>query len=129
MPHILIVDDDADTCELLGRLLVRNGYTVECAHNGWEALLEVDRRGFDLILLDIMMPGLDGPKFLNILRGHTSGCSIPVLIVTALDRGEAEQRLRGGSTQGLLEKKGDGFYEDLLRSVQLIVGSGGTPMN
>ena len=129
MPHILIVDDEADTCDLLGRFLVRHGYTVECAHNGWEALLEVDRRGFDLILLDIMMPGLDGPKFLNILRGHASGSSIPVLVVTALDRGEAEQRLRDGSAQGVVEKKGHTFYDDLLEGVRMIVGSGGAPMN
>ena len=122
MAHILVVDDEPDTRDVLGRLLSRHGYTIEYAANGWEALLEIDRRGFDLILLDIMMPGLDGAKFLEILRGYAARSTTPVVIVTALDQPEAMARIGGNSTQGIVEKKGERFYDELIERIRMVIG-------
>ena len=125
---ILVVDDEPDTRDVLGRVLTRRGYGVEYAANGWEALLEIDRRDFDLILLDIMMPGLDGAKFLEILRGYAARSKTPVLIVTALDRPEALARIGASRAQGIIEKKGDRFYDELIKRVELVIGPpGGAP--
>jgi CheY-like chemotaxis protein len=122
MAQILIVDDEPDTRDVLGRLLTLHGYSVEFAANGWEALLEIDRIGYDLILLDIMMPGLDGAKFLEILRSYASRSTTPVVIVTALDRREAMARIHPNPTQGIIEKKGAGFYDELIDRVRMIIG-------
>ena len=122
MAHILIVDDEPDTRDVLGRVLTKHGYTVDYAANGWEALLEIDRRGFDLILLDIMMPGLDGAKFLEILRGYAARSTTPVVIVTALDRPEALARIGRNPAQGIVEKKGAGFYDELLKRIEVVIG-------
>jgi two-component system, sensor histidine kinase and response regulator len=122
MARILIVEDDADTQYLLGQVLERQGYHVTNASNGWEALLEVDKSAFDLILLDIMMPGLDGAKFLSILRNYAARSAVPVLIVTALDRSEALARIRPHAPDGVVEKKGDDFFDDLLTRVQKLLG-------
>ena len=129
MARILIVEDDADTQYLLGQVLERQGYQVTTAANGWEALLQVDQGTFDLILLDLMMPGLDGAKFLSILRNYAARSAVPVLIVTALDRGEALARIRPHTPDGLVEKKGDDFFDDLLQRVQKILGPAGGTVN
>ena len=64
MPSILLVDDDPNFTELLSRFLQEQGYNLYTAANGWEALLVLDQQAIDLILLDVMMPGMDGITFL-----------------------------------------------------------------
>jgi DNA-binding response OmpR family regulator len=122
MAQILIVDDEPDTRDVLGRVLTKHGYQVEYAANGWEALLEIDRIGYDLILLDIMMPGLDGAKFLQILRSYASRSTTPVVIVTALDKREAMARIAPNPTQGIIEKKGAHYYDELIKRVETVIG-------
>jgi CheY-like chemotaxis protein len=124
MPLLLIVDDDPDTRSVLGGILTRHGYTVEYASNGWEALLQVDRERYDLILLDIMMPGLDGGKFLTILRNYGRRGATPVVVVTALNATEAASRISPNVAHGIIEKKGGDFYDRMVGQVELIVGEG-----
>src|SRR3954469_8334281 len=84
MARILVVDDDADHCELVSKLLQKSGYETASAANGWEALIALDNGTFDLVLLDLMMPGMDGATFLNILRHDERRKNLPVLVVSAL---------------------------------------------
>ena len=78
---ILIADDDRNICELLRMYLEKDGFSVVIAGNGEEALQKFDEEEPDLLLLDVMMPRMDGYEFTKELRG--AGCEIPILMVTA----------------------------------------------
>lgn len=92
MASVLIVDDDADSAEILSRYLLRIGHTPVTATNGWEALLKLDANQIDLVLLDLSMPGMDGATFLNILRNDRRRSSLPVILVTALQDNQLFQK-------------------------------------
>ena len=81
MFHILVVDDDKNTRRLLQAVLEREKYTVSLAENGEDALDVLDREHIDLIVLDIMMPKMDGYEFTKTLR--ESGSEMPILMVSA----------------------------------------------
>ena len=78
---VLIVEDDKNACKLMEAVLTRYGYEPHVAHNGLEALEVLDRKHVDLIILDVMMPRMDGYEFTNTLR--MAGNTIPILMVTA----------------------------------------------
>lgn len=80
---ILVVDDDAPILRMLGRTLAAEGYRVETAADGGEALAAVERSTPDLVVLDVGLPGLDGLAVCRRLRGK--GLATPVLLLTARD--------------------------------------------
>lgn len=82
---LLIVDDNAMNRDMLARRLEREGYQTEVAQDGQQALNKIVERPFDLVLLDIMMPVLDGMTVLRMLRKTYSVCELPVIMVTAKD--------------------------------------------
>jgi two-component system, OmpR family, response regulator CpxR len=88
--HILLVDDDAELCSLLSEFLRREGFDVECAHEGHSGLEKAGQPGVDLVVLDVMLPGLDGFEILRRLRQHSK---VPVIMLTA--RGEDVDRIVG----------------------------------
>ena len=81
MFHILVVDDDKSTRMFLSAVLKKNGYTVSTACNGEEALELMDKEHIDLVVLDIMMPKMDGYEFTSILREAQN--NLPILMVSA----------------------------------------------
>src|SRR5438045_6805500 len=81
--HILIVDDDPRITDLLRRVLAYEGYSVATAASGNEALNRTLERPPDLIVLDIMLPGLDGLEVAQRLRA--AGDNVPILMLTARD--------------------------------------------
>jgi|SRR5687767_15796905 len=121
MGRILIVDDDPDFAEALGRILALCGHRTETVSNGWEALIATDASRFDLIILDLMMPGMDGATFLNILRKAANTHAVPVLIVTALSHEDAAPRLKSALVNGVFTKGAD-LIDDLLAQVNRILG-------
>lgn len=90
MRRILIVEDDLDISELLSAWLTEAGYETVEVHDGLEALDAFSAGGFDLVLLDLMLPRMDGFEVCEWIRQR---CGIPIIMLTALDA-EAEQ-LRG----------------------------------
>ncbi len=88
--RLLIVDDDVELCSLLKEFLEREGYNVQCVHEGHGALDLAQQGGFDLIILDVMLPGLDGFEILKRLRLSSR---VPVLMLTA--RGQDVDRIVG----------------------------------
>jgi len=84
MFHILVVEDNANTRKLMEAVLIQNGYQPILAKDGIEALEILDRKHVDLIVLDIMMPRMDGYEFTRTLR--ESGCELPILMVTAKEK-------------------------------------------
>ncbi len=83
--HMLVVDDIAENRDVLGRRLEREGYRVTMAANGREALERVTADAFDLILLDVLMPEMDGYQVLVALKDDPVTRDIPVIMVSALD--------------------------------------------
>ncbi len=83
MFQILVVEDDANTARLMRAVLKHAGYSVYSAANGLESLELTDRQHIDLILLDVMMPVMDGYEFAEQLR--SGGDNTPILMVTAKD--------------------------------------------
>lgn len=81
MFHIMVVEDDLNTRKLMKTVLEQNGYEPVLAKDGEEGLELLDRVQVDLIVLDIMMPAMDGYEFTEILR--SGGWNIPILMVTA----------------------------------------------
>lgn len=90
MFHILVVEDNADMRELFCTVLSDSGYHCLPASNGLDALEIMDREYVDLIVADIMMPGMDGYELTKTLRD--TKCEIPILMVTAKDQFEDMQR-------------------------------------
>ncbi len=84
---VLVVDDEADLRKLVQTCLeVVNGWQVVAAASGFEALEAAQNQQLDLILLDLMMPGMDGLTTLQQLRSHESTRQIPVVLLTAKGR-------------------------------------------
>lgn len=90
MNHLLLVDDDAGLSELLKELLELEGFTLTLAHDGAEGLSKAKTGEFDLILLDVMLPKMNGFEVLKNLRAHKQ---TPVLMLTA--RGDDIDRVVG----------------------------------
>jgi diguanylate cyclase (GGDEF)-like protein len=82
-PRILIVDDISDNRTILTRRFQRRGFDVVEADNGLTAIELIDKEPFDLILLDVMMPGIDGIETLKRIRNQRSASALPVIMVTA----------------------------------------------
>jgi two-component system phosphate regulon response regulator OmpR len=89
-PHLLVVDDDTRIRALLSRFLQDNGYRITMAEHAAEARQRLTAFAFDMIILDVMMPGEDGFSFARWLRDESD---IPILMLTA--RSEVDDRLQG----------------------------------
>src|SRR6056300_891673 len=90
-PHVLIVDDDTRIRQLLRKYLSDNGYRASTAADAREASEKMDTLSFDLLVLDVMMPGITGVEFTEKLRKEDN--SVPILLLTA--RAEVEHRIEG----------------------------------
>ena len=96
MPRILVIDDDPGLIRLLRRSLAYEGFTVDTAASGVEGLTRARERYPDLVILDVMMPGLDGLEVLGRLRAGDP--HLPVLLLTARDAPADQVRgLEGGA--------------------------------
>jgi PAS domain S-box-containing protein len=119
---VLVVEDDADTRDMLQRLLTRENWAVTEATNGRVALERMAESQPELILLDLMMPEMDGFAFLEALRQQDAWRSIPVVVVTAIDlTPEDRQRLNGYVEQIL--QKGAYSREELLHEIYHLVAA------
>ncbi len=91
--RVLIIDDDPNTLEILRRWLSREGYDIVSADNGSAGLETLAGGAVDVIVLDVMMPGMDGLQVCEHLRDNPAWRSIPVVLLTAKD--DIETRSRG----------------------------------
>jgi len=110
--RVLVVDDDPDMAGYLAHLLQREGLTVEMASDGESALVRVMTAPPDLLLLDVMMPGLSGFDVCRQLKGDESTALIPIVLVTALE--DSESRVRG------IEAGADDFLSKPVKREELI---------
>lgn len=82
MARILIVDDNCDSGEGLAKVFRTFGHEVTCVPNGREALAHVLHQTPDVVLLDLLMPDMDGPSFLQVVRLYLRMHSLPVVVLT-----------------------------------------------
>jgi signal transduction histidine kinase/DNA-binding response OmpR family regulator len=117
---VLIVDDDGDIRRLLRQLLERDGYKVAEAENGREALAVLPEIAPGLILLDLMMPEMDGFEFVIELRRHERWRQIPVIVITARDLSAEDRQRLNGYVEKVLQK-GSYSRDALLAEVRELV--------
>jgi len=111
-PCILVVDDTADNAKLLVDLPESHGYQVTSSASGPEALAALSREPCDLVLLDVIMPEMDGYEVCRMIRQHTRFATLPVVMVTALDA--KEERVKG------LEAGADDFLSRPINHPELL---------
>jgi len=119
---VLVVDDDAEVRQLLRRMLESEGFAVMKAENGRVALERLRGEAPSLILLDLMMPEMDGFEFVAELRRHESWHTIPVVVITARDLSRDDRDRLNGHVEKVLQK---GAYDrdQLLAEVRELVAS------
>jgi len=111
--RLLVVDDNPANRDMLSRRLERDGHTVATAADGHEALVRIAADTFDLILLDIMMPGMDGITALEHIKADPSRRHLPVIMISALDELEIVVRCIERGAEDYLPKP---FNPTLLRA-------------
>ena len=117
MFHILVVDDDKNTRRLLQAVLERENYTVTTAGNGEDALAVMDREHIDLVVLDVMMPRMDGYEFTSLLRSTNN--ELPILMVTARQLPEDKKQGFLVGTDDYMTKPVD--EEDMLLRIKALL--------
>ncbi len=118
--QVLVVDDDPKTRDMLRRTLQKAGCTVAEAASGSEAIEALERAKPALILLDLMMPGMDGFEVLERLHGDEAWREVPVIIVTAKDLTREDVDRLNGRVVKVLQK---GAYQrrDLVRDIHAMI--------
>jgi adenylate cyclase len=111
--RILVVDDNASNRDLLSRRLQREGYRVTSVEGGAAALTMIAAEGFDLVLLDLMMPGMSGFEVLSRLKADGATRHIPVIMISALDELDSTVRCIEAGAEDYLPKP---FNPVLLRA-------------
>ncbi len=102
--NILLVDDDRQTRLKLTRTLEAQGHTVSAVDSGRAALESLATESFDLILLDILMPEVDGFEVLRTLKADAQLSDIPVIVVSALEDTQSEEKSRQLGAHGYITK-------------------------
>ena len=102
--RILIVDDDPRLLHIVAMYLSIEGYEVATAENGEDGLAKVEARPPDLVILDIMMPGMDGIETCRRIRAHAPSARVPILMFSALSGDDDIERARLAGANHLITK-------------------------
>jgi CheY-like chemotaxis protein len=121
MKKILIIEDHAEVREPLARLLKMEGYQTLAAGNGTDALKILASQPVDLLLLDLMMPRMDGLALMENLRRHSALRTIPILVLTGVIEGSSLARARELATAGVLFKSRF-TVEELFARIREVLG-------
>ena len=116
MTQILYVEDDDAAREALTRVLVAAGHKVVGVPNGRDALMEVLQRRPSVVLLDLCLPEMDGPSFLEVLRSYLRVRSLPVVVLTGLGDSPMIERAQALKVNSVLVK-GKATGDDILKAI------------
>lgn len=116
--RILVVDDTPDNCLLVQAILQDEGYEVELSESGRDALAKIDRSPPDLVLLDVMMPGMDGYEVTRRIRQNTALPFIPILLTTAYGQPSVAQGLDLGADDFIRKPV---HFDELLARVRALL--------
>ena len=121
MPTILIVDDEPDTAQMISMAIGLYGYQSVTAYTGLEALQQLDNWLPDAVLLDLMLPDLDGVEVARRIRAHPRAASLPILVVSATADLRAEDRCRAIGVTSFIRKPVN--IRDLVKALRSLTGS------
>jgi CheY-like chemotaxis protein len=124
--RILIVDDEPDNRELLQIVLNWDGFATQTAASGEEALASVAEHPPDLMLLDLMMPGLDGCQVTTLLKQNLATRNIPVMIISAMNDRATRLRVLSAGATAFISKPID--RSDLCERVRAVLGRKAAPV-
>lgn len=116
--RILVVDDTPDNCLLIQAILQDEGYEVELSESGQDALAKIDQAPPDLILLDVMMPGMDGFEVTRRIRQNAALPFVPILLTTAYDQPSVSQGLDLGADDFIRKPV---HFDELLARVRALL--------
>lgn len=122
--RVLVIEDDVPTSEMITKMLNREGYAVTRAGNGRIALEQLTVSVPEVILLDLMMPEMDGFDFVAELRRHSEWQAVPVVVVTAKTITSEDRSRLNGRVANILQK-GQASTRDLLQEVQRVIKAAG----
>lgn len=121
MARILIVDDELDSGKTFTAILNKAGHVASHVTNGKEALIEVISSPPDVVLLDLMMPEMDGPSFLEVVRSYLRLQSLPVVVLTALGDSPLVDRVQHLKVNAVLIK-GKASPDAIVKALEEAVG-------
>jgi CheY-like chemotaxis protein len=119
MPSILIVDDEKDARDVLSRFLQKAGFATRSVPNGQQALAAIGTQVPDLVLLDWMMPEMNGVQFLEVIRSYLRWQNLPVILITAYHGPHVDRAMELGVKRIFF--KPDYPLADLLVCIQTLV--------
>jgi signal transduction histidine kinase/DNA-binding response OmpR family regulator len=114
--RVLLVEDDEVARTAIRQALARGGWGVDTADNGRAALQQLAKETPDAIVLDLIMPEMDGFEFLAEMRSRAQWHDVPVLVVTAMDLTDADRHRLNGEVEGVIRKRGQSA-NDFLREI------------
>lgn len=118
--HILVVEDNPDNMYVMDRILTHRGYMVAEATSGQDALTMIAQTSFDMILMDMQMPGLDGYSAVQSIREMPAAKDVPIIAVTANSMpGDRERSIDAGCTDYVAKPIRTG---DLLQLIERYLG-------
>ncbi len=126
MPAILVVDDDESVRALVRDVLEVEGYDVEVAEDGFAALRSIDAQRPDCVVLDVMMPGMDGHAVLHRIRAADGGPALPVVMLTAAAGDDHAWQAWSGGVDYFLAKPFD--PSELLRYLDYLFAESASPL-
>ena len=118
--HILVIDDDSATRIILRKMLVKDGWRVDEAENGKVALDRIKKEKPELILLDLLMPVMDGFKFLKVIKGKDSLTEIPIIVITSKDLTADDYSYLTANVDRVIQK-GDYTRKEIINRIDVAV--------
>ncbi|HWB81687.1 MAG TPA: response regulator [Nannocystaceae bacterium] len=117
---ILVIEDDASVRTLLEKSLTARGYKVQCCEDGLAGLAALERTKPDLIIVDVMMPRLDGMTFVKAIKGHEGTRPLPVIFLTA--KNDPKSMIAGINLGARFYVTKPFVIDDLISKVQKALG-------
>ena len=118
--RVLLIEDEANIAEAIRFLLTRDGYSVEIRQDGRAALVAVAQMLPDLVILDLMLPGLSGLEVLTALRADPSTAALPVLMLTAKGQGRDREAAELAGVSAFMAKPFDN--NEMRAAVRALIG-------
>jgi len=118
--HILVIDDDSATRIILRKMLVKDGWRVDEAENGKVALDRIKKEKPELILLDLLMPVMDGFEFLKVIKGKKSLIDIPIIVITSKDLTADDYSYLTANVDKVIQK-GDYTRKEIINRIDVAV--------
>ena len=125
MPKVLVIDDDAHMCLILSKILSKQGFEILTAADGQSGIRQALDHRPDLIILDIIMPGMDGIEVAARLRAEPDCAGIPIVFLTAYASSRGRAAANGAAVDGFITKPF--MVDEVVETVTALIAAAGSP--